>query len=70
MILNGTNYWCNFAASKKYVMKEAKAYKTNDELQHLILKIRIAVATEHLELLPKLNSEINKIWCEDNWLTK
>ena len=55
---------------KKNVMKEGKAYKTNDELQHLILKIRIAVATKHLELLPKLNSDIDNIWREPNWPTK
>lgn len=41
-------------------MKKTMVYKADEKVQHLILKIRIAVATGHMELLPELNSAIHK----------
>ena len=43
-------------------MKQAlKRNSGNEQAQHLILKIRLAVATGHLEMLPELNSKLKSI---------
>ena len=39
-------------------MKATKTYKTDEQAQHLILKIRLAIATGHTEMLSKLNSDL------------
>lgn len=35
--------------------------QTKDELGSVLLKVRIAIATGHTELLPELNQIINKL---------
>ncbi len=42
----------------KQVMKHNSG---NEQAQHLILKIRLAVATGRTELLPELNSEMRTL---------
>ena len=47
---------------KKREMKQALKHNSgNEQAQHLILKIRLAVATGHTEMLPELNSKIKTI---------
>ena len=40
-------------------MKQALKHNSgNEQAQHLILKIRLAVATGHTEMLPELNTDL------------
>lgn len=39
-------------------MKETRTYKTDEQAQHLILKIRLAVATGRVDMLPELNANL------------
>ena len=43
---------------KKEMLQAVKHNSGNEQAQHLILKIRLAVATGHLEMLPELNSKL------------
>jgi hypothetical protein len=45
-------------AQKKEMLQAVKHNSGNEQAQHLILKIRLAVATGHLEMLPELNSKL------------
>ena len=46
------------APSNDKKMKETRTYKTDEQAQHLILKIRLAVATGRVDMLPELNANL------------
>jgi len=51
-------------------MKQALKHNSdNEQAQHLILKIRLAVTTGRLEMLPDLNSKIKAI-INNNYVCK